>query len=322
MQVFKLQKKGFNEFLEKVRSSYELIAPIKEDLVKFEKINNVKDIHLEKNSYFPVKEYFFRKEETLFQFDGKKFITPKLKTPTRAFFGLRRCDLAGIQHQDKVFMEDVNDPYYLEARKNSFLLGYHCPSAPSEYCFCGSMNLEEFFDIMFYDHETFFLAEIGSKKGEFLVKKFSKYFSKTNEIISEVEKTIPGTERLEKKDISKLYDHKDWKKGVDICLSCTACTALCPTCYCFSIHDEISIKNTKESERKRSWSSCQVPEFTKVAGDHVFRQEREERFKHRIYHQLDYFKEKYNVNMCTGCGRCIEGCPTRIDFVKIINEME
>ena len=65
-----------------------------------------------------------------------------------------------------------------------------------------------------------------------------------------------------------------------------------------------------------------LPEFTRVAGDHVFRKDREGRFKHRIYHQLDYYKDKYGEFLCTGCGRCIEGCPTRIDFVPIINEMK
>ena len=144
----------------------------------------------------------------------------------------------------------------------------------------------------------------------------------TNAAITQKEKIIPRADRLDKKDISHLYDHPDWKKGVDICLSCSACTALCPTCYCFEIHDNVGTKNPKEGERKRSWSSCQVQEFTKVAGEHVFRKEREERFKHRIYHQLDYFKQKNGINLCVGCGRCIEACPTRIDFVEIINEMK
>jgi len=49
---------------------------------------------------------------------------------------------------------------------------------------------------------------------------------------------------------------------------------------------------------------------------------REDRFKHRIFHQLQYFKDRHGMNLCTGCGRCIRGCPTRINFVKILNEMQ
>jgi anaerobic sulfite reductase subunit A len=75
-------------------------------------------------------------------------------------------------------------------------------------------------------------------------------------------------------------------------------------------------------EKKRNWASCQLQCFTKVAGGHVFRETRDDRFKHRIYHQVQYFREKHGMNLCTGCGRCIRGCPTRINWVEILNEME
>ena len=319
-EVFKQSKGRFNDFLNLIKDDFELIAPVKKDVSRFEPIKDIKDIYLEKNSYFPAKEYFFKKEEVLFQFDGKGFFQPHLQHKSRVFFGMRRCDLNAIHHQDIAF-KGVNDPYYFEARKNTFLLGYHCNEAPSEYCFCGSLDLIDFFDLMFFDKGKHFLVEVGSEKGDYLIKKYSKYFTKTSKKISEKEKIIPGADRLENKDLSKLYDNPGWKKGVDICLSCSVCTSLCPTCYCFEIHDEVKSSDLSTGERKRKWSSCQLPEFTKVAGDHVFRKEREERFKHRIYHQLDYFKEKNGINLCVGCGRCIEGCPTRIDFVQIINEM-
>ncbi len=322
MESYILEKKRLIGFLNKLRESYELIAPVKADLVRFESIKDAKDIYLEKNSYFPVKEYFFRKQEVLFRFDGKKFTAPEPDYPQRVFFGLRRCDLNAIMRQDKVFIENSNDPYYTAARKNSCLLGYHCNTAPSPYCFCGSFDLKDFYDLMFYDMGKNILVEVGSEKGEFLAKKFSKFFKKTDAGIKPQQKIIPGTDKLQKKDISKLYGHPDWKKAVSLCLSCSACTALCPTCYCFSINDTVKFNDEKKVERKREWSSCQLQEFTRVAGNHVFRKEREERFKHRIYHQLQYFQEKYGTQMCVGCGRCIEGCPTRIDFVKIINEMK
>ncbi|MBS3158455.1 4Fe-4S dicluster domain-containing protein [Candidatus Woesearchaeota archaeon] len=325
MQIFRQDKKDLAKFLDKLRQSYELIAPLKKDLVRFESIKNSEDIsniHLEKNSYFPIKEYFFKKQEVLFQFDGDKITVPRFNTTEKVFFGIRKCDLNAIHHQDMVFLEQADDPYYAAARKGTYLLGYHCNEAPSEYCFCGSLDLIDFFDLMFYDRKDYFLVEVGSEKGRALVEKYKEYFTKTDKQITSQDKVIKNADRLEKLDISKLYDNKDWKKGVGLCLSCTACTSLCPTCYCFEIKDEPSIKGPKKAERKRSWSSCQLPEFTRVAHDHVFRKEREQRFKHRIYHQLDYFKQRNGVNLCVGCGRCIEGCPTRIDFVKIINEMK
>lgn len=319
MKVYRQNKKRFYKFLESIRRSYELIGPIKRDLIRFEKIENPEQIYLERNSYFPIKEYFFKKEDILFNFKGNSIKMPILRTPQRVFFGLRRCDLNAIKHQDIAF---AKDPYYKAAREDSFLLGYHCDEAPSPFCFCGSLDLEDFFDLMFYDKKSFFLVEVGSEKGEFLIKKYKRFFIQTDKFISSEERIIKGADRLEKKDISKLYDHKEWEKGVELCLSCAACTNLCPTCYCFSIFDRVSVKNPKSGERVRKWSSCMLKEFTKVAGGNVFRDKREERFKHRIYHQLDYFKKRYGVNLCVGCGRCIEGCPTRIDFVDIINKMK
>jgi len=322
MQVLRLEKKRLNHFLNVMKKGFELIAPVKSDLVRFSKIHHAEEIQLTKNSYFPVKEYFFKKEETLFQFEGTRITVPAYEAKKRVFFGIRRCDLNAIKNQDIVFIRDMGDPYYKAARENSYLLGYHCNTAPSPYCFCGSLDLVDFFDLMFFDKEDHFLVEVGSEKGKSLTEKYQEFFTDSQRLITQNEKTIPGVHRLENKDISRFYDHQDWKKGADICLSCGACTTLCPTCYCFEIHDEVKTADPVKGERKREWSSCQLQEFTRVAGDHIFRKEREDRFKHRIYHQLQYFKEKYGVQMCVGCGRCIEGCPTRIDFVRILNEMK
>jgi len=322
MQTFEQDKKTFNEFMIAIMKDFELIAPVKMDEVRFQKIKDLNEIYLEKNAFFPLKSFFFKPQQVIFEFNKQKIVMPKMKTPPRVFFGVRKCDLNAINHQDMVFIKDSQDPYYTEARQNSYLFGYHCNEAPSPFCFCGSMNLKDFFDLMFYDKKDHFLIEVGSQKGQKIVEKYPKYFKKANRLITQQEKVIKNTDRLRKTDISMLYDHPDWKKGVDKCLSCSACTALCPTCYCFEMHDEVKMSNPDKGERKRQWSSCQVQEFTRVAGEHVFREKREERFKHRIYHQLDYFKKKYGVNLCVGCGRCIEGCPTRIDFVEIINELE
>src|SRR3989338_2917040 len=216
MEILRQEKKRLFKFLNKLKSSYELVAPVKKDIVRFEKIENIPDIYLDKNSYFPIKEYFFKKNDVLFNFSGTKIIVPQLKSVSRVFFGLRKCDLNAIRHHDMVFMGQVQDPYYSAERKNSFLIGYHCNEAPSPYCFCNSLDLVDFFDLMFYDNGDYFLIEVGSEKGKFLVNKFKSFFSESDEKITQADKKIPGADRLEKKDISKLYDHPDWKKGVDL----------------------------------------------------------------------------------------------------------
>ncbi len=322
MRFLAQSKHSFNQFIRRLVASQEVIAPVKQDVARFLPITQPEDIYLETLTYFPAKEYFFRKQETLFQFKGTKLTVPKQQHKRRVFFGLRKCDLNAIKHQDLVFQKQAHDPYYTAARQRSILIGYHCGTAPTPYCFCESLNLAEFFDLMYYDRGTHFLVEVGSKAGQDLVQQFKDLFQETKETLTPEQKVIKNADRLVKKDFLAYYDHPGWQEGVDLCLSCTACTALCPTCYCFEIHDEVSTADPQAGQRYRQWSSCQVPEFTRVAGDHVFRSERSHRFKHRIYHQLEYFKEKHQVPLCVGCGRCIAGCPTRIDWVDILNRMQ
>ena len=86
-------------------SVFEAFGPV--HVKRFEDMKDVKEICLEENAYFPLKEYFFRKEEVLFNFDGKKFSAPKVKVHEKVFFGVRRCDLNAIKHQDIVFKQDA-----------------------------------------------------------------------------------------------------------------------------------------------------------------------------------------------------------------------
>lgn len=321
VKVLKLKKRLLYKFLNAVAKEYDVYAPVKTDLVRFERYSG-QEIYLKQNSYFPIKEFFFKKEETLFDFSGSKITIPQKKIKKRVFFGVRRCDLNAVKHQDGLFLETYKDSYYKQEREGSLLIGYHCNKPPSSFCFCGSMELEDFHDLMFFDRKDYFLVESGSEKGRKLLKKHRNLFMETEKTITGEDKKIPDSDNLQKKEISNLYNHPDWKKGINMCIGCGACTAVCPTCYCFSMHDETDISNLKKGKRKRTWSSCQLKEFTKVAGGHVFREKRGERFKHRIYHQVQYFRERYGINLCTGCGRCISGCPTRIDWVKILNEMK
>jgi ferredoxin len=318
--LFRISKIRFNDFLDSLAKSCDLYAPVKTDAVRFQKISRYSEIYLERNSDFPVKEFFFKERQKLFSFHGNKIDAEIEKPGKRIFFGLRRCDLNAVRHQDFIFMDKHKDPYYTANRQESILLGYHCNSAPSKYCFCGSMDLIDYYDAMFWDRGEYLLAHAATAAGEETLKKGA--FLPTGEVLGEDHRKIDFTDRLQKKDISGLHDNPDWKKGVDRCISCAACTTLCPTCYCHEIKDEISLDDLKSGERVREWSSCQLKSFTRVAGDHIFRDKREDRFKHRIYHQLQYFKERYNIQMCVGCGRCITHCPTEIDFVQIINEMK
>lgn len=325
MQQYILKKSDFKKFTTKVMETSDFIAPVMGNSQKthaksiFKKISDPKEISLDKKSYFPVKSFFFDPEETLFEFNGNKIINPKLKIKQKVFFGLRKCDLNGIMHQDIVFLDENADPFYKARRDSSLLIGYHCKEG-DDFCFCNSFELKDFFDLMFYEKKDSYAIEVGSDKGQNFIKKFSNFFKKCDNVITEEDKIIINKIKLNTTDIKDNYDNKDWKKGADKCISCGACNFLCPNCHCFTIEDDVNF-DLKTGKRIRKPASCQLKHFTRVAGDHVFRDEKLARFKHRIYHQIQYFKDRHDVIFCTGCGRCIEGCPAKIDWVNIINEM-
>ncbi|RLA93481.1 MAG: hypothetical protein DRG69_07025 [Deltaproteobacteria bacterium] len=190
-------------------------------------------------------------------------------------------------------------------------------------CFCqslGTHDVKEGFDLKLRDFGDFFSVESGSKFGESWLK---TEFFKTVEEIPKIQNELECSVKLSEEEISRLrynFHHPIWEEEAKKCLSCTACTVTCPTCTCFGMRDDVNL-NLVSGTRIREWHSCQLQVFTKVAGGHVFRRERDKRLKHRIYHKLQYYKDRYGVQMCVGCGRCITNCPADIDMTKIIKAL-
>lgn len=322
--MLKINKESFNEFLHDVIRYNELVAPVKTDVTRFQAVSDISQISITEHAYFPAKSFFFGKDQTMFSFSGNKMTAPNVEhdKKQRIMIGLKRCDLNAIRRQDIMFINETGDPYYKEERERTILIGIQCKEPADEYCFCATMELGDYYDLMLYDKGHAYFVEVGSEKGRNFVDRYRKYFWDTEAFLTWEDRRIETKLKLEKKDVTPYYDYADWKKGHDQCFSCGACVLMCPSCYCFDIYDAPRSEKLDEGERKRRWASCQQRCFTKVAGGHAFRDKREHMFKHRIYHQLKYFKERHGINLCVGCGRCIRGCPTKINFVKILNDMK
>jgi len=310
-----LEKKRLNEFLRKVSKGKELIAPVKRNTLRFEVVENLNDICLEGRPLFPIKKFFSPPKQDLFKLNAadkkKPFEEEKIKIKPRIIFGARLCDFNGLLRLDKLFnSKEYQDDYYKAARENTLLLGINCVPAPSKYCFCESMALEKYYDLFFHDMGDKYYVEAASPKGEVLIMNLEDY--------DFVMPDIKTDKKLEKRDLAQFYDDMAWNLENDKCLSCGKCTAHCTTCLCFDVNDELET-DVKHGKRFKEWDSCQFLNFTLVAGGGVFRKERLPRFKHRIYHKLQYFREKFGFDMCTGCGRCIEACPRLIDFTDVVN---
>ncbi|MBU2633684.1 MAG: 4Fe-4S dicluster domain-containing protein [Nanoarchaeota archaeon] len=304
-----LKKRDLNSFLTKLKKNYEIIAPVKKDVVKYEKIENFDDIYLKEIPLFSPKKFFLPVKEVILEHNKGNVKTPNFNIKPRIIFGIRKCDLNALLRLDKLYF---GDSFYEEKRENTILIGYHCDK-PNEYCFCNSMVLTDHYDLNFYNGINKFLIDVKTKKGENLVKDLKN--------IKFRKRKIKNFRKLEKKDLHKYFNNEIWDEIVKDCLSCGACTNLCPTCCCFDVKEEIDISLDK-GKRVRVWDSCQLKDFTRVAGDHVFRESRKSRYRHFVYHKLQYFKDEFSEYMCTGCGRCTRGCPTRVDFVKAVNKLK
>lgn len=114
------------------------------------------------------------------------------------------------------------------------------------------------------------------------------------------------------------FDSPYWSWVSRRCLSCGACTYVCPTCYCFAVVDAPRIDR---GVRSRCWDSCQFQEFLLMAAGHNPRPTKKERVRQRFLHKLQYYPEKYGDYMCVGCGRCVKKCPVGLHMTQVIYDL-
>jgi len=238
-----------------------------------------------------------------------------------AFIGLHPCDANAIAVLDKVMLEEPIDPYYHARRRNSLIIVVDCIES-DDYCFCESVNArtpwEGVYDLWLVPLSEGYAITYGSDEGIKIIKQLGLSETTPPKIRRGINKRrMPS---IDLKAFEKLYDHVVWSRLSDDCLLCGSCMAACPTCTCFDVVDEVNL-DLSEGKRVRIWDSCIFRVFTMVAGGRVVRREPVDRFKHRYYHKFLYFKERYGIYGCTGCGRCVSSCPRHIDPINVITEV-
>jgi ferredoxin len=120
------------------------------------------------------------------------------------------------------------------------------------------------------------------------------------------------------KDTGKLVadaSQEMWSKFASDCVSCGACSAICPTCSCFLLIDRPGF------EKIRQLDTCQYPGFERVAGGEDALNALHERFRNRYMCKYVWKPEKYENMACTGCGRCIETCIGHINKNELFVEL-
>lgn len=276
------------------------------------------------------KKYLFPPKATLLSAEktdrGWEFIPRSADSTRYALLGVRACELAAIQIQDRVFLEGpCQDPIYRERREQLFIVAVNCTQAAST-CFCTSMNTgphcKSGFDLALTETDNGFLCEIGSDSGRDVIAACSPVEATPEQMQSADKARQQAVDQIsrhmETSDLPGLLldnlNHPRWEEVGERCLSCTNCTMVCPTCFCSSV-TEVPDLNKNTVVRERSWDSCFNPDFSYLGGSPV-RDDIPSRYRQWLTHKLDSWHEQFETSGCVGCGRCITWCPVGIDLTE------
>ncbi len=330
-----LQKANWSSFVQALADARELWFPVKDGpIYKFAPYSGDVDAGLEEYAYssVPPKAVVLPQTETMFLYQvGDKETSLPEEKKEKVVLGARPCDARAMDIVDRVFQWDEDDPYYLENRNKTAVIGLAC-NEPFVNCFCtsldGSPGSTQGLDVLMVDlGDKYYLRSVTDKGSRILgdaesaLEDASGEGSQAEEIIKEAEGKIKrsiDTEGIREK-LEEGWEAPLWDEVSRACLGCGACTFLCPTCHCFDIQDEVE---GFDGRRCRMWDSCMFGEYTLHTSGHNPRPSRKERTRNRISHKYRYYVEKFDKIACVGCGRCITSCPVNIDILDILSRVK
>lgn len=262
---------------------------------------------------------------------GKGFMVeqPSQATPRYAFIGVRGCEIAAMEVQDRVFINaEFTDPGYAARRAEAFIVAVNC-ARPAATCFCASQHTgpkaNHGFDLALtelMDSERHaFVVETGSERGADLLANIPHRAATADDTAAAAQVTRQATAAMARElvaDVPALLkrnlNHPRWDDVAQRCLSCGNCTLVCPTCFCTTVEDLTDLTGTT-AERQRKWDSCFTLDFSYIHGGSI-RREIRACYRQWMTHKLATWHDQFDSSGCVGCGRCITWCPVGIDITE------
>jgi ferredoxin len=251
-----------------------------------------------------------------------------------AFLGVRPCELAAIEIQDRVFLGGrYADRDYAARRQGAFLVAVNCHE-PGGTCFCVSMDTGPTVDAASIAREGYdlvlteilepvhrFLVDAGSEQGDEILLELG------GEEATEADRRAAAAQaeeaarrmgrELDTDGIRELLrdnlEHPRWDEVAERCLTCGNCTLACPTCFCSAVEDANDLGG--EAARSRVWDSCFSVDYSYIHGGAI-RQSPRARYRQWLTHKLGTWHDQFGSTGCVGCGRCITWCPVGIDITE------
>lgn len=325
---YALTTSRWNTLLSSLLSDYDIYAPfhfdesIEYSIVTEKNVNDI--IYNQPKPSSPLKTFFLPVKENV--------VNPTESDKKRIVMGAPSCDLSALSILDEIYLDkDYIDPNYSGHRKNTLLFGFDCHNT-LEHCHCTAYGFkpypEENVDIVISLIDDKILLNVKSEEGERFRKNWinsyeritEKELTRLNDIQADVEKELSekNSNLPDYNETGKLImasDEEIWKRYSDTCVSCGACSAICPTCSCFLFIER------PEFEKVRSIDTCQYPGFERVAAGEDPLRPLPKRFRNRYMCKYVWKPEKFESKACTGCGRCIEACIGDINKNDLFREL-
>jgi formate hydrogenlyase subunit 6/NADH:ubiquinone oxidoreductase subunit I len=262
------------------------------------------------------------------------FKTDPAPEPTKyAFFGVRPCELAGLAILDNVYTSTDGVPTfggYAAAREKAFIVAVNC-GEPGGNCFCASMDTgptaKAGYDVSIteiaHNGNMRYLLESGSEAGADLLADIDALEEATDDEIAAGATLLAAAaenmgKQLDTEDLADLLKgnalNPRWESVAERCLACANCTLVCPTCFCNTVDDNLSLDGNSAT-RTRRWDSCFTLGFSYMHGQPM-REPVSARYRHWITHKLATWVDQFGEAGCVGCGRCITWCPVGIDITQ------
>lgn len=318
MSELVLNREDLRSSLQLLRKDYEIFGPKLQpgggrlsdtDVTDYALLEDFDELCWDHKTTFSPKEFFLPVTEELMIFDGNSVAASQPSVTPRVLF-LRPCDTHALKRMDAHFLKGLKDTNYEIRRANTILFVMECTQS-WDSCFCKTMGTEK-------PHEPdLLIRKLG--QGEFYLRlensELEKYFPPSHEVNS-----IEVCSHIEEKRWNVALPQIDesvnsfqvWRDYGKRCIGCGGCNFVCPTCFCFTVRDET--KEDGSIARQRVWSSCQVEGFARVAGGYEYRENQADKGRFKFMHKFSHFKAVHGVDLCVGCGRCVEACPEYIDI--------
>ncbi|MEY8374630.1 4Fe-4S dicluster domain-containing protein [Lachnospiraceae bacterium 56-18] len=339
--MYKIAKENLSALFQLIAETRELYLPVKtagqtnfaawsEDAEV--DLDTLKTVKSAKDAFFPQSEglYTVKKE-------GKKMsIEPeRLKEQDFVVFGMKACDVKGLEVLDKVFLSDPVDTFYAARRDHGTVVAMACHE-PEETCFCKVFGVDAAnpaSDVAVWTVGDELYWKALTEKGEALTESVKELFTEDGAGEAAVEAEKENIHKIVEKlpymnlslegwngdALSEKFDSPVWEELYKPCLACGTCTFVCPTCQCYDIKDYTAGNSVS---RYRCWDSCMYSDFTMMAHGNN-RTSQMQRFRQRFMHKLVYYPANNDgMYSCVGCGRCVEKCPQALNIVKVVKAFQ